>query len=98
MKPRNGTWQNRAFIVAFFVLTWLCWSPWGYGAYGQVGRILGVPYWAVLALMWAAILCLLQWIYLFRTPWAMNDEQLPGLMAQLEAVDTEVPGPPKGAE
>jgi hypothetical protein len=37
-------------------------------------------------------------IYLFRTPWSMNDEQLPGLMAQLEAVETEVSGPSKGNE
>jgi hypothetical protein len=68
----------------------------GYGVYGPVVRILGIPYWAVLALVWAAILCLLQWIYLFRTPWSMSDEQLPDLMAQLEAVDIKVPGPPKG--
>jgi hypothetical protein len=96
MKQKYGAWQNRAFIVAFFVLTGLCWSPLGYGVYGEVVRILGIPYWAVLALVWAAILCLVQWIYLFRTPWAMSDEQLPDLMAQLEAVDTKGPTPQKG--
>ncbi len=91
MKPRKGAWHNRAFIFAFCVLTLLCWSPAGYGTYGPPERFLGVPYWAVLALGWAALLFVLEWFYLFRTSLAMNDEGLPDILAQLEAVDISPP-------
>ncbi len=91
MNQKTGTWQNRAFGVGFLVLTLFCWCPLGYGQYGEVGRILGIPPWAVLAFAFAAALFVLEWIYLFRTPMAMNDEELPGIVSQLEAVDTETP-------
>ena len=50
MKQKSSVWQNRAFVLAFLVLTLLCWCPLGYGAYGPVQRGLGIPYWAVMAL------------------------------------------------
>ena len=50
MKQRTATWQNRAFLLAFFVLTLFCWCPLGYGSYGPVPRLLGIPSWAVVVL------------------------------------------------
>ncbi len=98
MKQTRGAWQNRAFILAFLVLTLLCWCPLGYGSYGPVSRWLGVPYWAVLALVVAAVLFVVEWIYLFRTPMAMNDEELPDVISQLQAVDIQKPGSAKEDE
>ena len=91
MNQKTGTWQNGAFVFAFLVLTLFCWCPLGYGQYGPVERILGIPIWAVLAFAFAAALFVLEWFYLFRTSMAMNDEELPGIVSQLEAVDTESP-------
>ncbi len=91
MKRRSGTWQNRAFVLAFLVLTFLCWCPLGYGSYGHVPRFFGIPSWAVLALALGAVLFVLEWIYLFHTQMAMNDEELPDIISQLKMVDTEAP-------
>jgi len=95
MKQKSGTWQNRAFVVGFLVLTLFCWCPVGYGSYGPVPRVLGIPYWAVAALALGAALFVLEWIYLFHTRLAMNDEELPDIIAQLEAVDTDNSMPAK---
>ena len=95
MKENNGTWQNRAFVLAFLVLTLFCWCPLGYGTYGQAPRFLGIPYWAVLALAFGAVLFVLEWIYLFHTRMAMNDEELPDIISQLKTVDTDNPVPAK---
>ena len=95
MKQISGTWQNRMFVFAFLVLTLLCWCPLGYGSYGPVPRFLGVPSWAVLALGLGAVLFVLEWIYLFHTEMAMNDEELPDIISQLQAVDIENPVPAK---
>ena len=91
MKQKTGTWQNRVFVFAFLVLTLFCWCPLGYGNFGQVGRLFGIPSWAVLAFGFAAVLFVLEWIYLFRTPLAINDEELPGIVEQLESVTTDGP-------
>ena len=98
MKPRSGTWQNRAFVFAFLVLTFLCWCPLGYGSYGHAPRLLGIPSWAVLALALGAVLFVLEWIYLFHTQSAMNDEELPDIISQLKTVDTDNPVPAKEDE
>ncbi len=98
MKQESGRWRNRAFVFAFLVLTLLCWCPLGYGSYGPVPRWLGVPYWAVLALVVAAVLFVLEWIYLFHTPMAINDEELPDIISQLQAVDIRKPGSAKEDE
>ena len=95
MKQKSGTWQNRAFVLAFLVLTLFCWCPLGYGTYGEVGRLLGVPSWAVTALALGAVLFVLEWIYLFHTRMAMNDEELPAIISQLQAVDIDNPVPGK---
>lgn len=89
MKHKTGAWKNGAFVFAFLVLTLFCWCPLGYGDYGQVERLFGIPTWAVMAFAFAAALFLLEWFYLFRTPMAMNDEDLPGIVAQLESVTTD---------
>jgi hypothetical protein len=93
MKQKIATWQKRAFVFAFLVLTLFCWCPVGYGSYGQVGRFFGIPSWAVLAFCFAAALFTLEWIYLFWTRMAMNDEELPGIVSQLESVNSENPLP-----
>lgn len=96
MKSKNATWPQRAFLLAFSVLTLLCWCPLGYGAYGPVEHLMGIPSWAVIALLCAAVLFALEWIYLFGTGLSMNDEDLPGMISQLEAVDLRRSGPVKG--
>lgn len=99
MKQIRGAWWNRAFVFAFLVLTVLCWCPLGYGSYGPpVSRWLGVPSWAVLALVVAGVLFVLEWIYLFHTQLAMNDEELPDIIAQLQTVDIQKPVPAKEDE
>ncbi len=91
MKLISRTWQNRAFLFAFFVLTLLCWCPLGYGTYGPVPRFLGVPSWAVVALALGGVLFVLEWIYLFHTEMAMNDEELPDIISQLKSVNNDNP-------
>jgi hypothetical protein len=91
VKQENGIWQNRAFGFAFLVLTLLCWCPLGYGSYGHAPRLLGIPSWAVLALALGAVLFVLEWIYLFHTKMAMNDEELSDIISQLKSVNTNNP-------
>ena len=98
MNQRGRAWQNRAFVLAFLVLTWFCWCPLGYGVYGPVRSVFGVPSWAVLAWVFAAALFVLEWIYLFLTPLAIGDEELPDVISQLETVDTAGPAPVKEDE
>ena len=98
MKQQSGTWQDRAFIPAFLILTFFCWCPLGYGTYGPVQRFLGIPSWAVLALAFGAVLFVLEWIYLFHTQAAISDQELPDIISELKAVDTDEPIPGKEAE
>jgi uncharacterized membrane protein YhdT len=95
VKQENGVRQNRAFVLAFLVLTLLCWCPLGYGSYGPVPRVVGIPSWAVLALAVGAVLFVLEWIYLFHTKMAMNDEELSDIISQLKSVNTNNPAPAK---
>ncbi len=95
MKQISGTWQNRAFVFAFLVLTLFCWCPLGYGSYGPVPHLFGIPYWAVLALAFGFALFVLEWIYLFHTQLAISDEELPDIISQLKTVDTDNPVPAK---
>ena len=85
---KNRTLRNRLFILAFAVLTVFCWCPLGYGAYGETGRLIGVPSWAAIASLIGLGLFVLEWIYLFRTDLAVTDEDLAEVVAALEAVDT----------
>ena len=98
MKQKDGTRRNRVFVLAFLALTFFCWCPLGYGAYGEASLLLGVPSWAVTAAALSAILFVLEWIYLFHTPMAMHDENLPDIISQLKAVDTENAVPAKEDE
>ena len=93
MKQENGVGQNRVFVLAFLVLTLLCWCPLGYGSYGPVTRVFGIPSWAVLAFAVGAVLFVVEWIYLFHTKMAMNDEELSDIISQLKSVDTNSPIP-----
>jgi len=76
----------------------LCCCPLGYVSYGHAPRLLGIPSWAVLALALGAVLFVLQWIYLFHSGLAMNDEELPDIISQLKTVDTDNPVPAKEDE
>ena len=98
MKQENGRWKNRAFVFAFLVLTLLCWCPLGYGSYGAVPRVFGIPSWAVTALALGAVLFFVEWIYLFYTRLAMNDDELPDIISQLETVDIDNSAASKEAE
>ena len=87
MTQKSGLWLNRAFVLAFLVLTFFCWCPVGYGSYGPVDRVFGIPSWAAIALALAAVLFVLEWIYLFFTGMAITDEELPGIMSELQKAD-----------
>jgi len=76
--------KNRVFLILFFVLTVLCWCPIGYGSYGQVGLIMGMPSWAFTMLIIGAVLFLIEWVYLFQTDLALYDEDLEEIIAALE--------------
>ena len=89
MDRKSRARRNRLFILAFFVLTFFCWCPLGYGAYGETGRVLGVPSWAVIAFLIGIGLFVLEWIYLFRTRLAVTDEESTRVVSALEAVDTD---------
>ena len=91
MDQERSAWPRRAFVIAFVVLTSLCWCPWAYGT--VTGRTLAIPTWAVLAYVFAAGLFLLEWVFLFHSGLAVSDEALPGIIADLEAVDAEDAAP-----
>ena len=95
MKKKSSAWTRRIFIIAFLVLTFLCWCPLLYGSYGPADRVLGVPLWAVLAAVFGIVLFVLEWIYLFVSGMTMTDEDLPDIISELAAVDTEKSDSPK---
>ena len=72
-----------AFGLAFAVLTSLCWCPWAYGT--LTGRVLSIPTWAVVAYGVAAVLFVLEWVFLFVSGLAVTDEELPGIISELTA-------------
>ena len=96
MDQERRAWPMRAFVVAFVVLTSLCWCPWAYGT--VTGRTLAIPTWAALAYVFAAALFVLEWVFLFLTGLAVDDEELPGILSDLEAVDTDAPATAKEGE
>jgi len=87
VKQKSGPWVNRAFLLAFLVLTFFTWCPVGYGSYGPVGRVFGIPSWAAIALALAAVLFVLEWIYLFFTGLAITDEEVARTVAELEKTE-----------
>ena len=98
MKKKSSAWTRRVFIIAFLVLTFLCWCPLFYGSYGPADRILGVPLWAVWAAVFGVVLFVLEWIYLFVSGMTMTDEDLPDIVSELKAVDPDESDSPKEDE
>jgi len=98
MKKKRSARTRHIFIIAFLALTFLCWCPLLYSSYGPADRILGIPLWAVLAAVFGVILFALEWIYLFLTGMAMTDEELPEIVSELAAVNTDESDSPKEAE
>lgn len=81
--------KNTVFLILFLVLTVFCWCPIGYGSYGEVGLIMGMPSWAFFLLLIGAVLFVIEWVYLFRTDLALYDDDLEGIMAALEKTIAE---------
>jgi len=77
------------FGLLFCILTLLCWSPIGYGSYGAVGRIFGIPSWSAILLIVGAVLFVVEWIYLFKTDLALNDDHLDNVVEQLKKVEIQ---------
>ena len=96
MNRKKRIWSTRAFVLAFLVLTSLCWCPWAYGTAG--GRTLWIPTWAVLAYAFAAALVVLEWVFLFLTGLAVRDEELGTIISELEAHETGDSAPAKEDE
>jgi uncharacterized membrane protein len=80
--------KNLIFLILFLVLTVFCWCPIGYGSYGEVGLIMGMPSWAFIMLMIGALLFVIEWIYLFKTDLALYDDDLEEIMMALEKTTT----------
>lgn len=87
MVRKRNVWQERTFFLLFIVFTFLCWCPLFYGSYGAVERIAGIPAWAALALIFGAILFVLEWIYLFVSPLAIDDTSLSETIDTIEKTD-----------
>ncbi|MDP6634856.1 MAG: DUF997 domain-containing protein [Phycisphaerae bacterium] len=90
MNRKKSVWGKRAFIIGFIILTSLCWCPWAYGHI--TGQTLSIPTWAVGAYICAAALFVLEWVFLFVSGLAVSDEDLPGIISDLEAVDADGEG------
>ncbi len=73
------------------------WDLWR-GAAAFQHSLLGRAGVGVLALAFGAVLFVLEWIYLFHTQMAISDEELPDVISQLKAVDTDNPVPAKEDE
>jgi uncharacterized membrane protein len=80
--------KNLIFLILFLVLTVFCWCPIGYGSYGEVGLIMGMPSWAFIMLMIGALLFVIEWVYLFKTDLALYDDDLEEIMMALEKTTT----------
>ena len=94
MNRKKSVWGKRAFIAGFVILTSLCWCPWAYGT--LTGETLWIPTWAVWAYVCAAALFVLEWVFLFASGLALSDEDLPGIISDLEAVGGDESGDGEG--
>lgn len=81
--------KNRYFLILFVILTVLCWCPIGYGSYGEVRIILGMPSWAFFLLAIGVVLFILEWIYLFKTDLALYDKDLERITSELENIELQ---------
>jgi hypothetical protein len=82
---RKSRTAGRLFLAAFLILTPLVWSPLGYGSYGPASRWLGMPSWAVMALVASAVLFALEWYFLFGSGQALSDEEMSELLRDVHA-------------
>lgn len=87
MAANSKSTQRIIFGFLFCIFTLLCWCPIGYGSYGPVGRIFGIPSWAAILLFVGAVLFLIEWIYLFKTDLALSDDDLDDIIKKLQAVE-----------
>lgn len=85
MSLESNKTKNTLFLIVFSVLTVFCWCPIGYGSYGEVGLIMGLPSWAFFLLLIGALLFVIEWIYLFKTDLALYDRDLEAIMKALES-------------
>jgi hypothetical protein len=83
MRDNKAVLWHRIFFVLFCILTLLCWCPFGYGGYGPVTRIAGMPDWTAYALILGVVLFVLEWIYLFQSGLTINDGDLADIFAEL---------------
>ncbi len=86
MASKSKSTQRLIFGLLFCIFTLLCWCPIGYGSYGPVGRIWGIPSWAAILLIIGSMLFVIEWIYLFKTDLALNDDDLDDIIEQLKSV------------
>lgn len=91
MHVRKGEQKKRTwvFLMVFIVLTLFCWCPIGYGSYGEVDLILGMPSWAFYLLLIGALLFVLQWFYLFQTDLALYDRDVEDIVETLRRTEME---------
>lgn len=78
-----------AYLAIFAVLTWMTWSPLGYGSYGEPGRTFGMPTWAVIALLAGAALFVVEWIFLFYSGLALEDEEVREIVVEISRVEDD---------
>ena len=83
---KKSPWPQRAFVLAFVVLTSLVWCPWAYGF--AAGRLFSIPTWAVVAYAVAAALFVLEWVFLFASGLAVSDDELWQIVQELEDMET----------
>ena len=82
----SQTARHQLFSIVFLVLTFFCWCPLGYGQYGEVPMILGMPSWAFYLMVIGLVLFVLEWVYLFQSDLALYDDDLDRIIAELEQV------------
>jgi len=91
MSAKANKNKNLGFLMVFVALTVFCWSPVGYGRYGEVGMIFGMPSWAFYLLVIGALLFVLQWVYLFQTDLALYDRDVEHIVETLKKIEMEDP-------
>ncbi len=89
MRSSSKSIQKFFFGFLFCILTLLCWCPIGYGSYGAVSSVLGMPFWAAMLMLIGAVLFWVEWIYLFKTDLAFYDDDLDEIIGELKAVQNQ---------
>lgn len=84
--------MKAVYGIIFIVLTVLCWCPIGYGSYGEVSMIMGMPSWAFTLLVIGAILFIVEWYYLFISEYALYDRDLDDILSALTKTNKEIEG------